>query len=102
MDQIRNGVRTMMVSGRVAIRSCSEKLGDVLVESFSGTPAPNMKSAATAPSIATKISEPRQPEYLPMKTPRGTPRTMALVKPAATIAKTFPRLGDEPSEEASA
>ena len=91
-----------MVSGRLAIRSCSERPGALLIELGSGTPAPNMESAAMAPSIATKISELRQSAYLPMKTPRGTPRTMALVKPAATIAKTFPRLWDEPSVDASA
>ena len=76
-----------MVSVRLAIRSCSERPGALLIELGSGTPAPNMESAAMAPSIATKISELRQPEYLLMKTPKGTPRTIALVKPAATIAK---------------
>jgi hypothetical protein len=61
-----------------------------------------MENAATAPSIATKMSEPRQPAYLPMKTPRGTPKTTALVNPAAMIAKILPRLRIEPSVEASA
>src|ERR1700677_46181 len=102
MDQIRNGVRTMRVSGRPKIRICSDRLGALLVESGSGTPAPNMQSAATAPRIATKISAPRQPAYLLMTTPRGTPKTMALVNPAPTIANILPRLSDPPSVEASA